>query len=81
MGSAKIAISIDNQYLKRLDCFVGGLHGFKSRSQAIQYGVIQALEHLEHSRLAKECSKLDINFERTMAEEGLVEDLKEWPEY
>jgi len=39
------------------------------------------LERIERSRLARECAKLDPNFEKAMAEEGLTGDLSEWPEY
>jgi hypothetical protein len=28
-----------------------------------------------------ECKKLDPKFEKAMAEEGLSEDLSQWPEY
>lgn len=80
MGTAKIAISIDKQYLKRLDYFVTNKI-FKNRSQAIQRAVIKEVERLEHSRLAEECLKLDVKDERKMADEGLIEDLREWPKY
>ena len=36
---------------------------------------------IEKSRLAQECAKLDPTFEKALAEEGLSEDLAEWPEY
>jgi hypothetical protein len=78
--SAKIAISIDPFCLERLDYFVKN-KVFKNRSQAIQAAVIQELERLEHSRLAKECAKLDVHEEILLAEEGISEDFKEWPVY
>jgi len=34
-----------------------------------------------HTRLIKECSKMDSKAERTMAEEGFNEDMKNWPGY
>ncbi len=80
MSTVKIAISINSQYLNRLDYFVK-CKVFKNRSQAIQFAVIEELNRLEHSRLANECAKLDIHFERNMADEGLAEDIKSWPEY
>ena len=80
MKTAKIAISINRQYVKRLDYFVKRKM-FKNRSQAIQAAVIQELERLEHNRLAEECAKLDIYAEREMTEEGFSEDVKEWPKY
>jgi metal-responsive CopG/Arc/MetJ family transcriptional regulator len=78
--SAKIAISINRKALKRLDYYVKR-KVFKNRSQAIQWAVILELDRLEHTRLAEECAKLDVNEERAMAEEGLGEDLLEWPKY
>jgi hypothetical protein len=32
-------------------------------------------------RLARECAKLDVEFEKLIADEGLAADLLEWPEY
>ncbi len=77
---AKIGITLDSSALRKLDNFVRHKI-FKNRSQAIQASVSQTIERMEHKCLAYECAKLDVNFERTMAEEGLVEDLEEWPEY
>lgn len=80
MKTAKIAISINLHYVKRLDYFVK-CKRFKNRSQAIQAAVIQELERLEHSHLADECAKLDVQTERDLAEEGFLEDGAEWPKY
>lgn len=80
MSTAKIAISMSRQHLKRLDYYVKR-KVFKNRSQAIQTAVIQELERLEHNRLAEECAKLDIHEEQKMAEEGFEEDMKSWPKY
>ena len=41
----------------------------------------EELERLDLTRLARECAKLDPQFEQELAEEGLAEDLAEWPEY
>ena len=54
---------------------------FKNRSQAFQQSISQVLEQLEHSRLARECAKLDVHFEQEMADADLEEDLKAWPKY
>jgi len=54
---------------------------FPNRSQAIEEAVAEKLARLEKSRLAQECAKLDPTFEKALAEEGLSEDLAEWPEY
>ena len=80
MGRAKVAISLDESTLNRLDKLVQK-QVFPNRSQAIEEAVTEKLARLERSRLAQECAKLDPAFEKALAEEGLSEDLAEWPEY
>lgn len=80
MSIAKIAVSIDEKQLKKIDFFVKK-HVFKSRSQAFQIAINQTLQQLEHDRLTKECSKLDPHLEQEMADMGLDEDLASWPKY
>jgi metal-responsive CopG/Arc/MetJ family transcriptional regulator len=80
MSMAKVAVSIDNKQLKKIDYYVKK-KVFKNRSQAFQLSINQTLQHLEHSRLAQECEKLDAHFEQEMAEIGLDEDLEVWPKY
>jgi metal-responsive CopG/Arc/MetJ family transcriptional regulator len=77
---AKVAISLDESTLARLDQLVERAV-FSNRSQAIQEAVEEKLARMERSRLAKECAKLDPIFERALAEEGMSEDATEWPEY
>ena len=80
MARAKIAITIEESTLKHLDRLVDQAM-FPSRSQAIQEAVEEKLVRLSKRRLALECSKLDPGFEKALAEEGLSEELTEWPEY
>ena len=80
MGKSKIAITLDEHYIDQLDTFVSK-HIFQNRSQAIQEAVREKLARMKRTRLAKECAKLDPTFEKAMAEEGLTEDLSQWPEY
>ncbi|MCC7212469.1 MAG: CopG family transcriptional regulator [Candidatus Brocadia sp.] len=80
MKKAKIAITIDEQFVEDIDRLVNE-HVFQNRSQAIQEAVEDKLKRLKRTRLAKECTKLDTTFEKTMAEEGLTEDVNQWPEY
>jgi len=77
---AKVAISLEERTLARLDRLVRQ-DVFPSRSQAIEEAVSEKLERLERSRLARECEKLDPQFEKALAEEGMAEDLATWPEY
>ena len=80
MARSKVAISLDEFILDRLDRLVKK-QVFPNRSQAIEEAVAEKLARLERSRLAQECAKLDPAFEKALAEEGLSEDLAEWPEY
>lgn len=80
MPRSKVAISLDKSILARLDRLVRAAI-FANRSQAIEEAIQEKLERMEHSRLATECAKLDPKFERAMAEEGMSEELSEWPDY
>jgi len=80
MAAAKVAITIDEELLRRIDRLVE-MRKFANRSRAIQEAVRDKLERLERGRLARECAKLDRAFEQRMADEGLAGDLEEWPEF
>jgi metal-responsive CopG/Arc/MetJ family transcriptional regulator len=80
MAASKSAITIDDNTLKRLDILVKSIF-FSNRSKAIQEAVAEKLMRLEKSRLAQECAKLDPEFEQSLAEEGFLSELEEWPEY
>jgi len=80
MARSKIAISLDALLVEQLDRFVKE-EMFPNRSQAIQAAVEEKLARLKKGSLARECAKLDPRFEKALAEEGLSEELSEWPEY
>ncbi len=80
MATSKIAITIDQNLLYRLDFLVKSQR-FTNRSRAIQEAVAEKLARIERSRLAQECAKLDPRFEQKIAEEGFVAEMDEWPEY
>jgi metal-responsive CopG/Arc/MetJ family transcriptional regulator len=80
MAASKIAITLENNMLKRLDMLVKSKI-FPNRSKAIQEAVADKLKRIEKSRLAQECAKLDPEFEQSLAEEGFTSELEEWPEY
>jgi Arc/MetJ-type ribon-helix-helix transcriptional regulator len=80
MATAKIAITLDEETLDRLDRLVRN-RAFPNRSRAIQAAVREKLERMEQGRLARECAKLDPSQEQALAEEGLTEELSAWPEY
>ena len=71
MATSKIAITIDQNLLHRLDFLVKSQR-FTNRSRAIQEAVAEKLARIERSRLAQECAKLDPKFEQEMAEEGFA---------
>ena len=80
MSIAKIAVSIDEKQLRKIDFYVKK-HVFKTRSEAFRIAINQTLDDLEHKRLASECDKLDISEEQELAEMGLAEDSSAWPKY
>lgn len=80
MAASKIAITMDDNILKRLDNLVKS-RAYPNRSRAIQEAVKEKLTRIDKTRLARECSKLDPKFEQALAEEGLSMELEAWPEY
>ena len=80
MGKEKIAITLDKRFIGELDRLVDE-HVFQSRSQAIQEAVGEKLLRMKRTRLAEESAKLEPAFERALSDEGLTEDMKQWPEY
>ena len=80
MSSSKVAITLESDLLAEVDALVKK-RMFPSRSRAIQVAVKEKLERLGQNLLAQECANLDPKYEKALAEEGLREDLSEWPEY
>jgi Arc/MetJ-type ribon-helix-helix transcriptional regulator len=80
MPKAKIAISMDEKVLARVDSLVRR-RVFGNRSRAIEAAVVAQLERLDRARLAVECAKLDPAREKELAEEGLDREVSGWPEY
>lgn len=79
MSTAKIAITIQERLLNRLDRLVRS-RVFANRSKAIQVAVEEKLTRMDRSRLARECAKLDPRFEQALAEEGFSAEIDEWTE-
>ena len=80
MPKAKIAISLGEKTLERLDLLVRDKI-FPNRSQAIEAVLTEKLDRLDRTRLTRECGKLDPVEEKELAEEGFSEELSRWPEY
>ncbi len=80
MASAKIAVSLHKSTVERLDRLVEQ-GTYPSRSRAIQDAVDERLARLTRDRLARECAKLDPEYEAALAEEGMGSEAEQWPEY
>ena len=80
MAKAKIAITIDERMVGRIDRLVRQ-KAFSNRSQAIETAIHEKLKRIDRSRLALESSKLDPKYEQAIADEGITEDVKSWPAY
>jgi metal-responsive CopG/Arc/MetJ family transcriptional regulator len=80
MGKAKIAITIDERTVTRIDRLVRQ-KAFTNRSQAIEAAIQEKLQKIDRSRLAIESAKLDPKYEQALADEGLDEDGLAWPAY
>ena len=80
MPKAKIAITLNEEIVNRLDALVREAV-YESRSRAIEEAVEEKLRRLDRRRLAQQCANLDPAFERALAEEGLGDEGVQWPEY
>ena len=76
MTTSKIALTIDQTTLNRLDSLVK-LHLFPNRSRAIQEAVEEKIERIKNGRLARECAKLDPDFEQELSEVGFETEMDE----
>lgn len=80
MSTAKIAITIEEETLGKLDRLVSS-KVFPNRSKAIQEAIQEKLSRVNKSRLARECAKLNPAVEKAIAEEGFSQEIDQWPEY
>jgi metal-responsive CopG/Arc/MetJ family transcriptional regulator len=80
MPKTKVAVTLDSRLLDHVDELVAQRR-FRNRSQAIETALVEKLQRLVRTRLARECAQLDPREEKALAEEGLAESLETWPEY
>ena len=80
MARTKIAVSLRKSTVEHLDRLVEQ-GAYPSRSRAIQDAVDERLARLTRDRLARECAKLDPEYEAALAEEGMSSEAEQWPEY
>ena len=80
MPKQKVAVTIEKDLIVKLDRLVSE-GKYPSRSSAVEDAVIERIIKVERSRLAEESAKLDPAYEQAIADEGLLGDISEWPEY
>jgi Arc/MetJ-type ribon-helix-helix transcriptional regulator len=80
MPKTKVALTLDSELLDRIDELVERRR-FRNRSQAIESALADQLQRLTRTRLAREAAKLNPREEKRLADEGLAEDYRSWPEY
>ena len=80
MSAAKIAISLNENLLRKLDLMVRE-RIYPNRSKAIEDAVQDRILRFDRGLLARECAKLDPKEEQALAELGLGTEGTEWPEY
>jgi len=80
MPKSKIAVTIDAQVISQVDRLVKE-KAYPNRSRIIEEALTEKLSRMDRSRLLRELNKLDVGFERALAEEGIAQDTTEWPEY
>ncbi len=78
MAKAKLAVTMDEQILAEVDKLVR-THRFPNRSRIIELAVREKLDRLTKSRLADQCALLDPSFEKALSEEGMGEEIDQWP--
>ncbi|WP_429886420.1 CopG family ribbon-helix-helix protein [Geoalkalibacter halelectricus] len=80
MPKTKIAVTLDEKTVEQVDRLVA-CRAFPSRSRIIEEAVREKLHRMTRNRLAQECAKLNPASEKALAEEGISQELEEWPEY
>ena len=80
MAKAKLAVTLEEKTLAEVDSLVRR-RLYPNRSRIIEMAVQEKLARLGKNRLVTECAHLDPAFEQAMADEGMGEELSEWPEY
>ena len=71
MPKTKITVTVESELLERVDELVAQQR-FRNRSQALESALSDKVERLAHTRLARECAKLDPKQEKRLADEGLA---------
>jgi metal-responsive CopG/Arc/MetJ family transcriptional regulator len=76
MVKVKMAITLGERTVDRIDRLVRN-KAFSNRSQTIEEAPKEKLSRLDKLRLDRECAKLDSEYERVLAEEGITQESSE----
>ncbi len=79
MPKTKVTVTLDASLVERVDELVARRR-FRNRSQAIEDALVERLERLARTRLARESAKLNPKEEKALAEEGFARDMESWPD-
>ena len=77
---SKIALTVDAELVTQVDRLVKE-QTYPNRSRMIEEALREKLARMDRNRLARELAKLDPDLERSFAEEALIQDGVQWPEY
>lgn len=80
MSTAKIAITLEKDFLKEIDRWVSEGR-YPSRSKVIQETLKEKITNWRRKRLIEEVSKLNPKEEQAMAEEAISSGNEIWDEY
>lgn len=72
MPKTRIAVTLKHDLLVRLDRIVTE-GAFPNRNKAVEAAIEEKLERMKRGRLARECARLDPEYEKALAEEGMEE--------
>ena len=80
MSTSKVTVSIDSSLLQQIDSLIAA-RIFPNRSQMIQEALEAKIQEFNRQRFEAECRKLDPQVEQALADEGLGDEIEQWPTY
>lgn len=80
MPKTKVALTLDTELVARVDELVAKRR-FRNRSQAVEAALVDKVQRLARTRLARESAKLNPKEEKRLADDDLGDALESWPEY
>ena len=80
MGTTQILVSLDDETVAQLGALVKN-GGYTSLDSVVAESIAMRLALGRSKSLAEQCALLDPENEKALAEEGMSEALRSWPEY